>query len=133
MLTKRKWWLLCLMLGFGPLVWGQIKTDSTYSEGSIYSLPVENNISYNQSLKQKSLDYDLEPIAEGTFKLIFVNRPSDYVSIKIYDIIGNLILQEDHKYALSSEIEYNLNENNGKIYVVKVEAGDDNLIKKVNF
>lgn len=94
---------------------------------------VEQRIWYRQTLSTPTLDYNLEPISDGHFKLIFVNSPSEYVRIKIYDIIGNLVLSEDTKYALNNEIEYNFNEKNSKIYVVKVESGNDNLTKKVNF
>lgn len=94
---------------------------------------VESKLRYQHSLITPELDYDLEAISNGRFKLTFVNRPSEYVRIKIYDIIGNLILEEDNKYALENEIEYNFNEKNNKIYVVKVESGENNLTKKVNF
>ena len=126
--------LLILVAIFG--VWevsAQMLPDSANTHPKKYSLPIENNISYKESLNYKSLDYNLEPVSDGRFKLIFVNQPTEYVRIKIYDIIGNLILEEDNKYALNAEIEYNFNEQNAKIFVVKVEAGEDNLVKKVNF
>lgn len=94
---------------------------------------IENNISFNENLNGDKLEYKLTPISDGRFKLIFINRPTEYVRIEIYDIIGNLILSEDNKYSLNTEIEYNFNEKNNKIYVVKVESGEDNLTKKVNF
>ncbi|PIB36300.1 hypothetical protein BFP72_13305 [Reichenbachiella sp. 5M10] len=98
-----------------------------------YSRNVEKHLNYNKSLSPSHLDYNIEPIGEGKFKLIFVNQPSDQVNIKIYDIIGNLILTEEKNYMINSELEYNFNETNNKIYVVKVTSGDENLTKKVNF
>jgi len=98
-----------------------------------YSRAIENKLNYNNSLNSNKLDYNLLPVSEGRFKLVFVNQPSDYINIKIYDIIGNLILTEEAKYSLNSEIEFNFNEKNNKIYVVKVESGEQKLTKKINF
>ncbi len=94
---------------------------------------IENKLSFKENLSQNKLEYQLKPISNGRFKLVFINHPTEYVHIKIYDIIGNLILSEENKYSLDSEIEYNFNETNNKIYVVKVESGEENLTKKVNF
>lgn len=98
-----------------------------------YSRTIENKLNYNNSLNSNKLDYKLLPISEGKFKLVFVNLPSDYIDIKVYDIIGNLILTKETKYSLNTEIEFNFNEKNNKIYVVKVESGEQKLIKKINF
>lgn len=94
---------------------------------------LEKKLSVKQGLNTTKLDYNLEPIEQGHFKLVFVTQPEGGVNIKIYDIIGNLILSESTDYSLDNELEYNFNEKNNKIYVVKVESGKDNLTKKVNF
>ena len=121
----------CFLLILGWCAFGQAAEDTVVSRPK-YSLPIENEIPYRGPLQKRNLDYNLEPLAGGSFKLIFVSQPTDYVRIQIYDIIGNLILEEDNRYTLNSEIEYNFNEKNKKIYVVKVESGNDNLVKKIN-
>ncbi|MFY0627824.1 MAG: hypothetical protein JXR07_16110 [Reichenbachiella sp.] len=128
-----KFTFLIVLSTFSLMSIGQDKVDLEKESENTYRRNVEKNISFKKSLEPSKLAYKLLPISDGHFKLIFINRPTEYVRIKIYDIIGNLILSEDNKYALKSEIEYNFNEKNNKIYVVKVEAGEDNLTKKVNF
>lgn len=98
-----------------------------------YSRTIENKLNYNNSLNSSNLDYELLPLSKGRFKLVFVNQPSDYIDIKIYDIIGNLILTKETNYSLNTEIEFNFNETNNKIYVVKVESGEQKVTKKIHF
>ncbi|MGL1887989.1 MAG: T9SS type A sorting domain-containing protein [Reichenbachiella sp.] len=119
--------LICLIL----LAKGQEKTHSE-DNALQYSREIEKKI-YNKSLSPSKLNYKLEPIEDGRFKLIFINQPDDYINIEIYDIIGNLILKENREYSLNTEIEYNFNKQNNKIYVVKVKSGDEKMTKKVNF
>ncbi|MBU2915083.1 MULTISPECIES: T9SS type A sorting domain-containing protein [Reichenbachiella] len=121
--------LFLFTLSFAPIAQDLVDNKENALD---YSRSVEKRINYNKSLSPDKLDYNLEPLEDGKFKLIFVNRPSDYVNIKIYDIIGNLVLTEEKKYMIGSEIEYNFNKNNTKIYVVKVESGEENVIKRVN-
>lgn len=120
-----------LILGLTLFVVFDIKTQD--NKALKYSRTIENKINYNNSLNSNKLEYKILPIADGRFKLIFINQPSDYIDIKIYDIIGNLILTEETKYSLNSEIEFNFNEKNNKIYVVKVESGEQKLTKKIHF
>ncbi|MCV9389251.1 T9SS type A sorting domain-containing protein [Reichenbachiella ulvae] len=129
---KKNYLLIALLftLSFAPIAQDLVDDKENALD---YSRKIENRLNYKESISPDKLDYHLEPLENGKFKLIFVNRPSDYVNIKIYDIIGNLVLTEEKKYMLNSEIEYNFNETNSKIYVVKVESGDENLTKKVNF
>ncbi|UXP30570.1 hypothetical protein N6H18_09405 [Reichenbachiella agarivorans] len=123
--------ILLFALSFVPLAQQVVNEKENALD---YSRNIENRINYKKSLSPNRLDYNVEALENGKIKLIFVNQPSDYVNIKIYDIIGNLVLTEEKKYTINSEIEYNLNNNNnGKIYVVKVESGEQNLIKRVNF
>jgi len=106
---------------------------SVSEKGAInYGKGVESKISYNKEINTNTLNYKLEPVSEGSFKLIFINQPKGSVNIKIYDIIGNLVLTDENKYSINSEIEYNFNEMNNRIYVVKVEVGSEKLTKKVN-
>lgn len=129
---KKNYFLIAMLftLSFAPIAQDLVEDKETALD---YSRSIENRLKYQETISPTKLDYNLEPLEDGGFKLIFVNRPSDYVNIKIYDIIGNLVLTEEKKFMLNSEIEYNFNETNSKIFVVKVESGEENLIKRVNF
>ena len=78
------------------------------------------------------MDYELLPVDDHTFKVKFINHPSEYLDIKIYDLIGNLIMKESIKQSRDSELEYQFEEIRSKIFVIKVKSGDENLTKKIN-
>lgn len=97
-----------------------------------FSRPEENTLNYNNKLVAKPLDYELSVVDDHSFKVKFINQPSDYLDIKIYDVIGNLILKESVKQSKNSELEYQFDEIKSKIFVIKVKSGKENLTKKIN-
>ncbi|UXX79624.1 T9SS type A sorting domain-containing protein [Reichenbachiella carrageenanivorans] len=97
-----------------------------------FSRPEENTLNYNNKLVVKPLDYELSVVDDHSFKVKFINQPSDYLDIKIYDVIGNLILKESVKQSKNSELEYQFDEIKSKIFVIKVKSGKENLTKKIN-
>lgn len=92
----------------------------------------ERALQYNNSLLGKKLEYDLLPEEKG-FKLKFITNPEDYLDIKIFDVIGNLVLTESVKMPESSEKIYYFEESQNRVYVVKVQSGNQNLVKKITF
>lgn len=97
-----------------------------------FARPEESTLNYNSKLVVKPLEYELSVVDEHSFKVKFINQPSDYLDIKIYDVIGNLILKESVKQAKDSELEYQFDEIKSKIFVIKVKSGKENLTKKIN-
>jgi len=97
-----------------------------------FARPEESTLNYNSKLVAKPLEYELSPVGENSFKVKFINQPSDYLDIKIYDVIGNLILKESVKTSKNSELEYQFDEIKSKIFVIKVKSGKENLTKKIN-
>lgn len=115
-----------LLVGQGVVVADEEETALSFSR------PPESRINYNKNLVTKPLEYELSPVGENAFKVKFINQPSDYLDIKIYDVIGNLILKESVKQAKDSELEYQFDEIKSKIFVIKVKSGEQNLTKKIN-
>ena len=115
-----------ILIGQESIVSEEEKTALTFTR------PEENTLNYNSKLVAKPLDYELSAVDDKSFKLKFINQPSDYLDIKIYDVIGNLILKESVKQAKNSELEYQFDEIKSKIFVIKVKSGKENLTKKIN-
>lgn len=93
---------------------------------------IEQTVNFDKNILSKKLDYELLPSETGSFKLRFINNPSDYMEIKIFDVIGNLILTESVMMPENSEKIYYFENSENKIYVIKVESGKENLIKKIS-
>ena len=125
--------LITLLLVSGTLLVGQGAIEGEEEKTALnFARPEEGTLNYNSKLVAKPLDYELSAISDNSFKVKFINQPSDYLDIKIYDVIGNLILKESVKQAKNSELEYQFDEIKSKIFVIKVKSGKENLTKKIN-
>lgn len=93
--------------------------------------PIESKLYPDKSITER-LNYDLIATNNGTFVLKFTNKPNSIVQIKIFDLIGNLIMSEQLDMVDSFQREYKFPQSANKIYVVKVASGQENLIKKIN-
>lgn len=129
---KRTGVIVGVVLLFAHLLLAQDPMINEANGALNFARPVEGTINYKKDLLKQDFDYELMPIGDRSFKLKFVNQPSDYLDIKIYDIIGNLILTESVKQARDSELEYQFDEIKSKIFVIKVKSGKVNLTKKIN-
>lgn len=99
----------------------------------VQTLPqVEKSIGYNKGILRKKLDYQLTSSDQGKFVLKLLTKSDQPLNVKIYDVIGNLILNDRINGNEQDQREYDFTERKTRIFVVKVEAGTNNVIKKVN-
>ena len=92
---------------------------------------IENKIGYNKGLLGNKLDYQLLPTHDRKFKLKITNSNQANFKVKIYDLIGNLILIDDLSEEQNGEKEYDFSDRKTKIFVVKVGDGEEHVTKKV--
>ncbi|MEO9966274.1 MAG: hypothetical protein ABJF11_10825 [Reichenbachiella sp.] len=123
---------LLVFIDCSLLIGQEVKNTNEEKNALTYARPPEGTINYSNSLNAKPLEYELSQVGENSFKVKFINQPSDYLDIKIYDVIGNLILKESVKQSKDSELEYQFDEIKSKIFVIKVKSGEQNLTKKIN-
>lgn len=121
-----------LLASFSMLLGQQAGQNNEEKNALTYTRPPESTLNYKNKLEAKPLEYELSAIDENSFKVKFINQPSDYLDIKIYDVIGNLILTESVKQSKDTELEYQFDEIRSKIFVIKVKSGEQNLTKKIN-
>ena len=100
-------------------------------EETIYK-NLERRIELERTTSVNTIQYDIEPINQGNFKLVFQKKPTD-INVEIYDILGNLLLEQENRGSLSLEFEYDFGQESSRMYVVKVASGKHHMTKKVNF
>jgi hypothetical protein len=100
-------------------------------EKPIQQVSIENKIGFKKGLLGNKLDYQLLPTDGRKFVLKITNSKLSDFDVKIYDIIGNLILSDDLSEENNGEKEYDFSDRKTKIFVVKVGSGEENLTKKV--
>lgn len=100
-------------------------------EKPIQQVSIENKIGYKKGILGNKLDYQLLPLDGRKFILKITNAKYSNFNVKIYDVIGNLILSDDISYENNGIKEYDFSDRKTKIYVVKVGSGEEKLTKKV--
>lgn len=105
--------------------------DSLAQENATQELSLENKIGYKKGLLGSKLDYQLLPSDNRKFVIKITNANSSNLDVKIYDVIGNLILTDNLSDEENGQKEYDFSDRKTKIFVVKVGAGEENLTKKV--
>jgi hypothetical protein len=105
--------------------------ETVAQEKPIQQVSLENKIGFKKGLLGNKLDYQLLPTNDRKFVLKITNSKLSNFNVKIYDVIGNLILADDLSEENNGEKEYDFSDRKTKIFVVKVGSGEENLTKKV--
>lgn len=128
--------ILIISLGIGLyLVYAaqQIQKTESASQSSLTTFltdDTENAISSELNLIKVGNRFQLTPTGKGQFQLTYNNVDQDEVSIQVYDVIGNLLLEEDSNLE-QIERQYDLSESGSRLFVVKVDNQEIARIKKV--
>lgn len=90
----------------------------------------ENAISSQLNAIQVGNRFQLTPTGKGQFELTYDNLNKEEVSIQVYDVIGNLLLEEDSNHQQIKR-QYDLSESGSRLFVVKVDNQEVARVKKV--
>lgn len=91
----------------------------------------ETNLKYSKNLLNQNFDFELNPISQGKFSLNMLHDTKAMVSIKVYDIIGNLLYEENVKIRGSFKKEFDLSFLKTKFFIVEVGNKDFNKTKSI--
>ncbi|WPP52554.1 T9SS type A sorting domain-containing protein [Catalinimonas niigatensis] len=91
----------------------------------------ETNLKYSKNLLNQDFDFELNPLAQGKFSLNMLQDTKAMVSIKVYDIIGNLVYEENVKIRGSFKKEFDLSFLKTKFFIVEVGNKDFNKTKSI--
>ncbi len=91
----------------------------------------ETNLKYSKNLLNQNFDFELNPVAQGTFSLNMLHDTKAMVSIKVYDIIGNLLYEENVRVRGSFKKEFDLSFLKTKFFIVEVGNKDFNKTKSI--
>lgn len=91
----------------------------------------EFKIQYNKQILNKDFDFTLKATDTGKFTLSYFNTNERYVTVRIYDFIGNLILQERVPTKGVVNREYDLSFSKNKMFIVEVGNAKYNKTKSV--
>lgn len=121
---------ICLYLVYAAQEIQRTESAPQTSLTSFISDDPENTISLELNSIQAGNRFQLTPTGKGQFKLTYDNLDKEEISIQVYDVIGNLLLEEDSNHQ-EIQRQYDLSESGSRLFVVKVDNQEVARIKKV--
>ena len=91
----------------------------------------EKSIKYSKSILNQGFDFDLQPVAKGKFRVSFLNESDKRMDIRVYDIIGNLILEETVRSNGTVSRVYDLSYYKSQFFVVEIGNAKYNKTKSI--
>ncbi len=91
----------------------------------------EKPFSYSNTTLNQSVSFDLKPISKRKFSVSFLNKNQAQVAVKIYDVIGNLIIEEKVSGRGYFYKEYDLTFYNTDLFIIEVGNSKYNKTKSL--
>jgi hypothetical protein len=91
----------------------------------------ETEISFPKDLNIPTVNFDLQSLGNKKFKLVLDKPNNQLTNVKIFDILGNLILQDKLKPDDGLQKSYDFTHLSSKIFVVEVGNAKYNKTKSI--
>ena len=101
------------------------------AEAQSVSRLLETEISFPKELNTPAINFDLKSVGNKKFKLILDEPNANLTNVKIFDILGNLILQDQLLPGGDLQKNYDFTHLNSKIFVVEVGNSKYNKTKSI--
>ena len=97
------------------------------------STPVitEKQVSYPDKILREELDFELTPVSEGKFKLNLTTQTKGFYSIKIYDVIGNLLYERKVRVRGNFQQELDMSEHSTNFFIIEIGNEEFNKTKSI--
>lgn len=137
---KLQSYLLPAMLIVSHYVVGQdvvVKSDTIppSSDSALYvppTAPIENRVRYTQNILQQSFDFQLQPVSPGKFEINIAGNQQRNLSIKVYDVIGNLLYEEeDVRIRGYLRKELDLSDYKSNFFIIEIGNKEVNKTKSI--
>ncbi|WP_375586133.1 hypothetical protein [Cyclobacterium xiamenense] len=100
-------------------------------KAQIVGRPIETTISFPKDLNTPTTDFSLQSLGNKKFKLLLEKPNNQLTDVKIYDILGNLILHDRLSPEDGKQKNYDFTHLNSKIFVVEVGNAKYNKTKSI--
>ena len=91
----------------------------------------ESHLRYSNAVLNQDFDFQLKALSHGKFELNVLQDTKAMVSIKVYDVIGNLLYEENVKIRGSFAKEYDLSELKTRFFIVEIGNESFNKTKSI--
>lgn len=91
----------------------------------------EQNLRYSKTILTKDFDFKLTPVSEGKFMINFPHDVKEVVSIKVYDIIGNVLYEEKVRIRGNHPKQIDLSEKKTTFFIIEIRNQEINRTKRI--
>lgn len=116
--------ILSLTLMILPLQWQVLAQN-------VIRPPVETEISFPKEINNPNVNFNLQPLGIRKFKVVLDKKQQQLTNIKVYDILGNLILQDKIKPEDGLQKDYDFSHTKSKLFVVEIGNAKYNKTKSI--
>ena len=119
---------LCI---FGLVGVGYLWDSGSMIHAQTVSKKPEIDLSFPDYLNASAVDFKLTSLGHKKFKVVLNEAPTEDTNVKIYDILGNLILEDKIKPEDNKEKIFDFSSVTSQLFVVEVGNGKYNKTKSV--
>ncbi len=91
----------------------------------------EQRVRYAKDILTRDFDFQLAAVAEGKFSINFSDNIKEEFSIKVYDIIGNLLYEEKVKVRGNYSQQIDLSKLKTNFFIVEIKNAVFNKTKSI--
>jgi len=97
----------------------------------IFSRKKESTVSFPKEINAAEVDFNLKSTGIKKFEINLDKKPVNITKIKIYDFLGNLILEDYISPADGQQKKYDLSQTSSEIFVVEIGNAKYNKTKSI--
>jgi hypothetical protein len=92
---------------------------------------LETEISFPADLYSPEIKFDLQPLGNRKFKIVLDQKSNQLTKVKVFDILGNLILEDKIGPEDGTQKSYDFSNINSQLFVVEVGNSKYNKTKSI--
>ncbi|MEX0884410.1 MAG: hypothetical protein WDZ72_13145 [Cyclobacteriaceae bacterium] len=93
--------------------------------------PIETEISFPIEINKKEVNFNLKPLGIRKFRVVLDQKQIQLTDIKVFDILGNLILQDKIKPEDGLQKNFDFSHTKSKLFVVEIGNSKYNKTKSI--
>jgi hypothetical protein len=103
----------------------------TPAYSQIFSRKKETTVNFPKEINAAEIDFNLKSTGIKKFEVNLDKKPATNTKVKIYDFLGNLILEDYISPADGQQKKYDLSQTGSEIFVVEIGNAKYNKTKSI--
>jgi hypothetical protein len=113
------------------VLWGGLFFTAEELFAQNISRRLETEISFPTDLYTPEIKFDLQPVGNRKFKIVLDQKSNQLTKVKVFDILGNLILEDKISPEDGTQKSYDFSNINSQLFVVEVGNAKYNKTKSI--